>query len=221
MKTTVVYVHGLWMTGLEGTLLRRRLRAELGAATPLFAYRSLSAGIVVNARSLWRLLCRLRTDTLHLVGHSLGGLVICKMFEQIGDASLPPGRVVLLGSPLAGSRAAHNLAGWAIGRIIMGRSVREELLVQRERRWAQNRDLGVIAGSLGVGLGRIVNTHDGRSDGTIYVDETRIAGMKEHLVMPVSHSGLPFSAAVAAQTAAFLRSGRFNASEGLLASQEA
>ena len=221
MKTTVVYVHGLWMTGLEGALLRRRLRQELDAGTPLFTYRSLSAGIAANARSLWRRLRYLRTDTLHLVGHSLGGLVICRMFEEFGDASLAPGRVVLLGSPVAGSRAAQNLAGWKIGRIIMGRTVREELLVQRERQWGQNRDLGVIAGSSGVGLGRIVNTHDGCSDGTIYVDETRIAGMKEHLVMQVSHSGLPLSAAVAAQTAAFLRCGRFNKSEELLATQRA
>jgi pimeloyl-ACP methyl ester carboxylesterase len=210
VKTAVVYVHGLWMTGLEGALLRRRLARELDAATPLFAYRSISAGIAANARSLWKRLSRLHTDTLHLVGHSLGGLVICKMFEEAGDAVLPPGRVVLLGAPVAGSRAAHNLAGWKIGRVIMGRSVREELLVQRHRRWAPDRDLGVIAGTLSWGLGRIVNTHQGCSDGTIYVDETRIPGMKEHLVMPVSHTGLPFSAAVAAQTAAFLRSGRFN-----------
>jgi hypothetical protein len=55
-----------------------------------------------------------------------------------------------------------------------------------------------------------VNTHPGSSDGTIYVDETRIPGMKEHLVLHVSHTGLPFSAAVAKQTAAFLRSGRFD-----------
>jgi hypothetical protein len=133
------------------------------------------------------------------------------MFEDLSDAILPPGRVVLLGSPVGGSRAAHKLADWKIGSFIMGSSVREELLVHRDRQWSNRRELGVIAGTLSVGLGRIVNTHDGSSDGTIYVDETRIAGMKEHLVMRVSHMGLPFSAAVAAQTAAFLRNGRFDA----------
>jgi pimeloyl-ACP methyl ester carboxylesterase len=214
VSTAVVYVHGLWMTGLEGAFLRRRLAKELNAATPMFAYRSISGGIATNARSLAKRLSRLRTDTLHPVGHSLGGLVICKMFEEFGEASLPPGRVVLLGSPLAGSRAAHNLADWKIGRLIMGRSVREELLVPRDRHWVHNRELGVIAGTLSVGLGRIVNTHEGPSDGTIYVDETRILGMKQHLVMHVSHTGLPFSAAVAAQTAVFLRHGHFNGASG-------
>jgi hypothetical protein len=56
----------------------------------------------------------------------------------------------------------------------------------------------------------VLNTHRGSSDGTIYVDETHIPGMKQHLVMRVSHTGLPFSAAVARQTAAFLRSGCFD-----------
>jgi pimeloyl-ACP methyl ester carboxylesterase len=198
------------MTGLEGAFLRRRLAKELNAVTPMFAYRSIGAGIAANARALARTLSRLQAETLHLVGHSLGGLVIFKMFEDLDEASLPPGRVVFLGSPVAGSRAAHNLADWKVGKLIMGRTVREELLVHRDRQWLQSRDLGVIAGSLSVGLGRIVNTHPGSSDGTIYVDETRIPGMKQHLVMRVSHTGLPFSAAVAAQTAAFLRNGRFD-----------
>jgi pimeloyl-ACP methyl ester carboxylesterase len=215
VKTAVVYVHGLWMTGVEGVVLRRRLAKELAADTPLFSYRSVRAGIAANARSLARRLSRLRADTLHLVGHSLGGVVICKMFEEAGGESLPPGRVVLLGAPVAGSRAAHTLAQWKVGRAIMGLSVREELLVDRDRHWVCGRELGVIAGTLSVGLGRIVNTHPGGSDGTIYVDETRIPGMKEHLVMRVSHTGLPFSRAVAKQTAAFLRSGRFDrAQEG-------
>ena len=206
----MVYVHGLWMTGLEGAFLRWRLAKELNAATPMFAYRSISAGIAANARALAGRLNRLSSDTLHLVGHSLGGLVICKLFEEMGNAALPPGRVVLLGSPVAGSRAAHNLAEWRVGKLIMGRSVCEELLMNRDRRWCSDRELGVIAGTMNVGLGRVVNTHRGRSDGTIYVDETRLPGMKEQLLMHVSHSGLPFSAAVAAQTAAFLRTGRFH-----------
>jgi pimeloyl-ACP methyl ester carboxylesterase len=210
VSTAVVYVHGLWMTGLEGAFLRWRLAKQLDATTPMFAYRSISAGLASNARSLARHLNRLRVDTLHLVGHSLGGLVICKMFEEVEDASLPPGRVVLLGSPVAGSRAAINLAAWRMGRLIMGRTVREELLVHRDRQWPHDRDLGVIAGTLSVGLGNIVNTYQGVSDGTIYVDETRMPGMKQHLVMHVSHTGLPFSAAVAAQTAAFLRNGHFD-----------
>ena len=122
-------------------------------------------------------LAALRAETLHLVGHSLGGLVILKLFESGEGLRLPPGRIVLLGSPLNGSRAARNLGRLPLGRKILGRGVCEELLTERTRRWSGQRELGVIAGSLSIGLGRLVlATHGAPSDGTIFVDETRLAG---------------------------------------------
>ncbi|MDP9008819.1 MAG: alpha/beta fold hydrolase [Pseudomonadota bacterium] len=208
MSTVVVYVHGLWLTGIEGGILRKRLAKTLSAETRAFSYASVNSSVAANAQALANFLSELRADTLHLVGHSLGGLVILKLFES-DTARLPPGRIVLLGSPLNGSRAARNLARLPLGKKILGRGVDEELLRERERRWKGQRDLGVIAGSLGVGLGRLVGVRGDLSDGTILVDETRLPGMSQHLVLKVSHSGLPFSAAVARQTGAFLMSGNF------------
>jgi pimeloyl-ACP methyl ester carboxylesterase len=211
MKTAVVYVHGLWMTGLEGGLLRYRLAKYLNAYAPRFAYPSMRLDISANAHLLGRRLQEIEADTLHLVGHSLGGLVIYNMFQEFDANSLPPGRVVLLGSPLGGSRAARNLARWNFGKAIMGRVVREELLTPTTRQWMVSKELGVIAGTVNVGLGRIVNSQTGPSDGTIYVDETRIEGMKQHLLMQVSHTGMTFSKPVAKQVAKFLQSGEFAA----------
>jgi pimeloyl-ACP methyl ester carboxylesterase len=212
MSTLVVYVHGLWLTGIEGGLLRKRLAKDLGAETRAFSYASVTWGMTANAQALGRYLSELRADTLHLVGHSLGGLVILKLFESGEGAGLPPGRIVLLGSPLNGSRAAQNLARLRFGKKLLGRGVHEELLSpsepQRERRWNGQRELGVIAGSLSLGLGRLVGVGTG-SDGTILVDETRLSGMSQHLVLKVSHTGLPFSPTVAQQTGAFLSSGSF------------
>lgn len=207
MRTVVVYVHGLWMTGIEGAVLRRRLAKLLNADVPFFAYPSLS-NIGSNAVRLRKLLQRLPADVLHLVGHSLGGIVILRMFEEL-RVPLPPGRVVLLGSPVRGSRVALELANWKLGSLILGQSAREELLVSRERVWTQDRELAVIAGTRQVGVGRLVNADPDSSDGTVFVEETRLRGAKQHLLMHVSHTGLPFSASVARQTAAFLRNGRF------------
>jgi pimeloyl-ACP methyl ester carboxylesterase len=204
-----VYVHGLWLTGLEGGLLRRRLGKDLDAETLAFSYRSVKYGMSDNAQALAMFLTRVRADTLHLVGHSLGGLVILKLFEQ--GASLPPGRIVLLGSPLRGSRTAQNVARLPFGKRILGRSVKEELLTVPERRWDQQRELGVIAGSLSLGLGRLMGRHSAPSDGTVFVDETQLNGASQHLVLKVSHTGLPFSAAVARHTGNFLKSGSFDA----------
>ena len=209
MSVVVVYVHGLWLTGIEGALLRKRLAAELDADTRAFSYASVKSSVSTNAQALGEFLLGLRADTLHLVGHSLGGLVILKLFESDATDALPPGRIVFLGSPLNGSRSAQNLARLPLGTTLLGRGVREELLIPRERCWRGQRDLGVIAGSLSVGLGKLVGARGAPNDGTIFVDETRLPGISQHLVMPVSHTGLPFSKSVARQTGAFLRSGKF------------
>jgi hypothetical protein len=71
------------------------------------------------------------------------------------------------------------------------------------------RELGVIAGSVPIGLGRLVGVHGAPSDGTIFVEETRLPGILEHLVLRISHTALPFSSMVARQTAAFLNDGCF------------
>ena len=214
MSTVIVYVHGLWVTGREAFWLRRRLEQDLAAQTLAFPYPSVTADITSNAQALAAFLSPIRADSLHLVGHSLGGLVIARLFEEAADAPapLPPGRIVLLGSPLRGSRSARNFARLPFGRKIMGRGVGEELLGSRgeRRRWNRARDLGVIAGDLGIGLGMLAGTLGGPSDGTILVEETEVDGAADRVVLRVSHTGMLFSAAVARAAAAFLRSGRFS-----------
>jgi pimeloyl-ACP methyl ester carboxylesterase len=211
MSAVVVYVHGLWHSGGEGLLLRRRLAQHLDAEARAFSYPSVAADATTNARALGEFLTAIRADTLHLAGHSLGGLVILKLFEKDTgiQARLPPGRIVLLGSPLRGSRTAQNLARLPFGRTIMGSSVAEELLTPHERRWNRSRELGVIAGDLGFGLGRLVGTLGGPSDGTVLIAETHIEGAADRVVLRVSHTGMLFSAAVARAAGDFLRTGRF------------
>jgi pimeloyl-ACP methyl ester carboxylesterase len=207
VSTVIVYVHGLWLSGGEAVLLRRRLARDLDAAAVAFSYPS----VAQNARALTEYLSVIRADTLHLVGHSLGGVMILKSFEESPQmqASLPAGRIVLLGSPLRGSRTARNLARLPFGKKIMGLSVNAELIVPRERQWKGSRELGVIAGNLGFGLGRLVGKLGGPSDGTVLIEETRLEGAAEHVVLRVSHTGMLFSAAVARAAGAFLRTGRF------------
>jgi len=48
------------------------------------------------------------------------------------------------------------------------------------------------------------------NDGTISVAETRVPGMRDHIELPVSHSGMVFSRIVAHEVCAFLRDGRFS-----------
>ncbi|NIN37578.1 MAG: alpha/beta hydrolase, partial [Gammaproteobacteria bacterium] len=73
----------------------------------------------------------------------------------------------------------------------------------------EERDIGVIAGTVPLGFGKLVADFDEPNDGTIAVSETRLKGARDHLVMAVSHKGMLVSPDVADQAAAFLRRGEF------------
>jgi pimeloyl-ACP methyl ester carboxylesterase len=206
VSVAVVYVHGLWLRGYEALLLRRRLARALDAETHACPYAS-SGTIADAAMALQRYLQTLRVDTLDLVAHSLGGLVVLKLFE-LDMAGLSPGRIVFLGSPVRGSQTAQRLARLPFGRSILG-AAGEALLVRRENRWGGPRELGVIAGDLPVGLGLLLGPLGAANDGTVLLEETELPGATARLRLRVSHTGLPFSPAVATQTATFLREGRF------------
>jgi pimeloyl-ACP methyl ester carboxylesterase len=213
--TVVVYVHGLWLNGWEAVLLRQRLSRQLNCTTLSFPYASIGAGLEENVRSLTRFLADLHADTLHLVGHSMGGAVILELFAtgvaQSSPAAceLPPGRIVLLGAPVRGSRAARNLSRLPFGRRMLGLTAHEALLPERDRHWRSERELGIIAGTVPLGFGRLMGPFDAPSDGTVLVEETRLPGAKQHLSMRTTHSGMVYSASVARQIASFLRDGSF------------
>jgi len=209
--TVVVYVHGLWMGGQEGFLLRHRLGRALDAETRSFTYSSKRATIADTALALGDYLTMIRTDTLHLVAHSLGGLVVLQLFESHDSADrlrLPAGRIVLLGSPVRGSRSAERLARLPFGRALLGRAG-QGLLGTRARRWDGPRELGTLAGDLSIGAGRLLGSLDAPNDGTVLVEETCLPGAADQLTLRVSHTGLPYAVSAAEQTAAFLNTGRF------------
>lgn len=216
MRTFVVYVHGLWLNGWESLLLRRRLSRQLNCTTLSFPYSSIGADLPQNARALAAFVEDLHADTLHLVGHSMGGLVLLELFKRAATpgapeaAALPHGRIVLLGTPVRGSRAARNLAQFPFGRRMLGLTAHEVLLPDRERQWCGARDLGIIAGTVPLGFGRFMGPFKAPSDGTVLVEETHLAGAKQHLSLRTTHSGMVYSRVVARQTATFLRTGAFD-----------
>lgn len=205
---TVLLVHGLWMSGFELGVLKHRLESEGPFRATAFSYPSVSGSMADHVRSLIDFARAQRCEQLHFVGHSLGGLVILKALQLTDD--LPPGRAVLLGTPCQGSRAATGVARWVpFGKAILGAAVNEEIIECAPREWSGHREVGVIAGSMGLGLGRLFANLSTDHDGTVLVEETKLPGAKDHVVVSTSHTGMLFSAEVAAQAAHFLRTGGF------------
>jgi len=203
----VIYVHGLWMSGAESIWLRRRLARERGYQLRVFRYASVRAPPAHIIAALRDTIAAIEAPRVHLLGHSLGGLMILRCLERYPMAQ--PGRVVFLGTPVAGSRAARRLGQSRLGRWLLGAASAEELLVERAQRWQLGRELGIIAGTMPLGFGRLLLKFDEDNDGTVAVSETRLAGAAGFLPLPVTHSGMLWSANVARETGSFLEYGSF------------
>jgi len=202
-----VLLHGLWFSGYILFALARRLRRQ-GFAVHAFSYPSVRADLSANAERLARFLDALDADTVHLVGHSLGGILIRALFHYS-----PPrqaGRIVTLGTPHAGSRVARHLSRHALWRRLMGSGV-AQLLAGTPQGWSSPpREIGVICGTRSFGMGRLLYRGLPRpNDGLLTVKESAFPAAREHLALPVSHTGMLFSHTLARQVAAFLRSGQF------------
>ncbi|MFW6342979.1 MAG: esterase/lipase family protein [Halothiobacillaceae bacterium] len=200
----VVLVHGLWYGPVSLALMARRL-ASRGFRPHRFSYPTLRQSLAANARALFDYARGLEQDQLHFVGHSLGGLVILRMFDEW--TGLPPGRIVLLGSPVQGSAAAGRIAELKVTRPVIGKA--RTALEYGFCHAPAGHDTGIVAGTRSMGLGRIFEKLPLPHDGTIAVAETRLPGAADTIEVPVSHTGLVMSAEVVSAIERFLRRGRF------------
>ncbi|MBP6534961.1 MAG: alpha/beta hydrolase [Arenimonas sp.] len=197
MKARVLLVHGLWMQAPALFYWAWRLR-KAGFEPVYFSYKSLLQG-PDSARVRLRQAALERPDT-HILAHSLGGLVTLNALA--GEQSFN-GRIICVGSPLAGSRTARALASHHAGRLA-GHSL--PLLCQGLQRVPEGLKVSVIAGTKPNGLGRLLQRFDEPSDGTVALSETKIPGLERHITVPVSHSGQLFSKTVVDEVLGLLNS---------------
>ena len=206
----VVVVHGLWMYTFMMTLMQHRIE-RTGFGTEAWPYHSVRVTLRENAARLAEYCASLDGERIHLVGHSLGGLIVlnaaaCREIPRLG-------RIVTVGTPFAGSFSAKCLERLPGGRWMLGECISEWLREPRDD-VATGREVGVIAGRGGIGLGRLIARElPVPNDGVVAVDETHVPGMRDHVVLDVSHTEMLASSEVARQVCVFLKDGRFERPE--------
>lgn len=150
--------------------------------------------------------------SIHFVCHSMGGLLARVYIARHRPKRL--GRVVMLGTPNSGSEIAERLKNIGIYRAFFG-PAGQQLGTQRDAAIealfpSVDYPVGIIAGNRSIypiASALLPKPHDGR----VSVANTKLHGMAGHIVIRSSHPWLPRNSIAIAQTIAFLRGGRFDA----------
>lgn len=203
----VVVVHGLWMRGFVSLPLARHLEKAMGYPVYRFDYPSLRGHLDDNSKKLKHYCDALDHETVHLVGHSLGGVIIVNMLNECPPDK--PGRAVAIGSPLAGTLSGARLGKTPLLKTLLGNSLGVSV-ARGPMRYDGDREIGVITATRPRGIARVLGPMDGTHDGIVFAHETALPGAKQHFEMPEEdHTTSYFSARVAERVAAFLKDGHF------------
>jgi pimeloyl-ACP methyl ester carboxylesterase len=207
----VVLLHGLGRTAASMRPIEKALRAA-GYLVVNDGYPSTREPIERLAGSVGSGIAKCRAagaTGIHFVTHSLGGILVRSWFQ---DHTAPEARrLVMLGPPNHGSEIADRRRGAAWYRWLTGPAGQQ---LGTEASSAPNRcgpiplEIGVIAGTLSAEPW-FAGSFDGPNDGKVAVASARLAGMRDFLTVPRSHTFMMRSDVVIRQVLAFLREGRF------------
>jgi hypothetical protein len=147
--------------------------------------------------------------TIHFVTHSMGGILVRSYLDRKTIPEL--GRVVMLGPPNGGSEVVDAIGDWAVFGWINGPAGRElgtGVAAVPNRLGPATFSVGIIAGKRSINW---INSLmiPGPDDGKVSVEKTKLAGMRDHIVIAATHPFMMRDAEAIRQTIAFLREGRF------------
>lgn len=208
MTEKILLLHGLWLHPWAMRWLQQQFNAAgYEVITPV--YHSISANSANNVGLVYQAVQRyaLPTERLHIVAHSLGGIVALQMLTAYPD--LPSGRLVTLGTPAQGSVIAHRLAKYNFCRPLIGRSFEGGLDGQGLPATVCH-EWGALAGNKPIGVGRLLGGIAEINDGVVALSETYHPAQTAHRILPVSHSSMLFSNLVVQECISFIRTGSFS-----------
>jgi len=211
MAEYVILLHGLARTARSMRAMQRALE-ERGYRVVNEGYPSRSAkveALAVDAIESALAACA-GAPRIHFVTHSLGGILVRYYLANHVIENL--GRVVMLGPPNRGSEVVDKL-GWLPGYYLLNGEAGYQLGTGADsvpnRLGPANFDVGIIAGTRSINL-YLSTLIPGANDGKVSVGHTRLEGMNDHIVLPVTHSLMMRNRRVIAQVIHYLEHGRFD-----------